>query len=376
MANCEILNFTNKILQPNIFPRLEEYVENRTTTGPVIVELDPTTACNFRCPDCINTKLLNKGEIENQRLSKLLIEFGESGVKGIIFIGGGEPLAHSSMPGPIIEAHNLGMSIGLTTNGSLIDRYLNEIANYVQWTRVSVDAGTQETFSKVRPSFISNSFLKVTTNIEALAKIKKGILGYSFLLIEHRDSDGQVVTNVHELFSAAKLAKNIGCDYFEYKPAVDEHHNLIPLSNTMKNEIERQRPLMDALNASGFQIISPKSTGHLLTNKLPNQLKNYQTCPSLELRTVVTPKGIYPCPYKRGIEGQKIGEINANFKEYWTSTARQNRAKSINPSVSCPFYCIRHESNLFLQQLADGHKNGVDLLPYIIQTPQTDDVFI
>lgn len=376
MSSCEILNFNNKILQPDMHPRLEEYVEKRTTSGPVIIELDPTTACNFRCPDCINEKLLNNGEIESQRLSELLKEFHKTGVKGIIFIGGGEPLAHKSMPKPIVEAYNLGMSIGLTTNGSLIDRYLEEIGSFVQWTRVSVDAGTKETFSWIRPSYIKNSFSKVISNIEALAKIKKGTLGFSFLLIEHTDSNGHVTTNASELFSAARLAKNSGCDYFEYKPAVDRQHNLIPLSNTVKGEIERQGPLMEALNTNNFQVITPKSTEYLMTRDFSQQLKNYQTCPILELRTVVTPTGIYPCPYKRGLESQKIGEIDQNFKEYWTSRERQDRTKSINPSKTCPFYCIRHETNLFLQLLATGHEQGIDLLPYMVQAPQTEDVFI
>ena len=376
MANQEILNFTNKMLQPNILPRVEEYVERRTTSGPLIVELDPTTACNFQCPECISADLLNKGGVEDERLMNLIDEFHEAGVKGIIFIGGGEPLAHKLMPEPIVKAYNLGISVGLTTNGSLINRYLEEIAECVQWTRVSVDAGTQETFSKFRPSHIPNSFSKITSNIEALAKIKRGILGYSFLLIERHEPDGQIATNIHELFSAAKLAKNLGCDYFEYKPAVDMHHHLIPLSNNMRQEIEKQLPLLQALKTDKFEVISPKSIEHLLTNKSPDQPKNYQTCPSLELRTVVTPKGIYPCPYKRGYENQKIGEIDTNFNDYWKSEKRQKRAKSINPSVSCPFYCIRHESNLLLHLLANGHEQGIDLLPYMIQTPSSEDVFI
>ena len=376
MVNKEILNFTSKMLQPNILPRLEEYVEHRKTFGPIIVELDPTTACNFRCPECISADLLNQGGIEDERLIKLIDEFHEAGVKGIVFIGGGEPLAHKSMPEPIIRAHSLGISIGLTTNGSLINRFLDEIANYIQWTRVSVDASTQETFSVFRPSNIPSAFSKVISNIEALAKVKRGILGYSFLLIERKIPNGQVVTNIHELFSAAKLARTLGCDYFEFKPAVDMQHNLSPLSDHTKSEILEQLPLLDALNTDRFQVVSPKSISHLLTNMSTNQPKNYQTCPTLELRTVVTPKGIYPCPYKRGYEDQKIGTIDRNFRDYWNSHERLEKARSIDPSISCLFYCIRHEQNLLLHLLANGHEQGIDLLPYMIQTPQSDDVFI
>lgn len=376
MANKELLNFTSKMLQPNILPRIEEYIEKRTSSGPLIVELDPTTTCNFQCPECISADLLNKDGIEDERLMKLIDEFHNTGVKGIIFIGGGEPLAHKLMPEPIVKAHELGMSVGLTTNGSLINRHIDEIAECVSWTRVSVDAGTSDTFSRIRPSHIPNSFSKVTGNIESLAKVKKGLLGYSFLLVERGLSGGEYFTNASELFAAAKLAKNLGCDYFEYKPAVDMGHNLIPLSENLKSSLQNQTPLMEALNSDQFQVIFPKSVDHLLSSKTPDQPKNYQTCPSVELRTVVTPNGIYPCPYKRGYENQKLGTIDPNFKEYWNSPDRIDKAKSINPSVSCPFYCIRHEPNQLLNLLANGHEQGIDLLPYMIQTPQTDDIFI
>ncbi|KKP31428.1 MAG: Radical SAM domain protein [Candidatus Woesebacteria bacterium GW2011_GWC2_31_9] len=118
--SIEVLNFTHKMLQPNLLPRVEEYIEKRQTSGPLVVELDPTTACNFSCPECINANLLNKGGIEDERLTGLIDEFHDTDVKGIIFIGGGEPLTHKSMPEPIIKAYELGISVGLTTNGSLM----------------------------------------------------------------------------------------------------------------------------------------------------------------------------------------------------------------------------------------------------------------
>lgn len=307
---------------------------------------------------------------------KLIEELHDSGVKGIIFIGGGEPLAHPLMPEPIVKSHELGISVGLTTNGSLLNRYLDEVAECTQWTRVSVDAGTQETHSKFRPSHIPNSFSKVTTNIEALAKIKRGILGYSFLLIERNSPDGKSESNIGELFVAAKLARDLGCDYFEFKPMVDMHHNLIPLSEHAKAEIIQQSSQLEALNTSKFQIVSPKSTNYLVTNKFANQPKNYTTCPTIELRTVITPKGIYPCPYKRGHEDEKIGTIDTDFKDYWNSPTRLKKTKAIDPSKSCRFYCIRHESNLLLHLLANGHERGIDLLPYMTRSPQTNDVFI
>ncbi|MFZ5845473.1 MAG: hypothetical protein ACOY0S_03340, partial [Patescibacteria group bacterium] len=212
-------------------------------------------------------------------------------------------------------------------------------------------------------------------NIEALARKKQGILGYSFLIIERRLSDGRTITNCHEIYAAAKLARSLGCDYFEYKPMVDEHHNLIPFSESVRNSLVDQLSVLPTLNTVDFQVIAPKSIDHLLNSTDLDQPKNYTSCPTLELRTVVAPGGVYPCPYKRGHDNEKIGESDVRFDEYWPSEKRIQRAKAINPSTDCHFYCIRHESNIFLHMLAEAHKEGLDLLPHMIET-DIDDIFI
>ena len=368
------LNLTAKLLQPKLRDQLRTFVNHKTLSGPIIIEFDPTSNCNFTCPECISSNLLNKGEIPKDRLSNLLHEFFESGVKGIIFIGGGEPLAHTIMPIPILQASDLGMSIGLTTNGSLIGRYQNEIAERIQWTRVSMDAGNQRTFDEVRPSKMPQSFTKVVKNIEALNKRKKGIVGYSFLIME-RSTTNNYFTNCGELIQAAKIAKEIGCDYFEFKPVVDMNHHLIPFSDNMHLLISQQLPQLHELEDDNFRVVYPSSITNLLQGNDPDQPKQYDTCPVLELRTVVTPSGIYPCPYKRGDSDRMLGSIDGNFQEVWNSAARREKSFEINPNKECPFYCIRHESNILLNLLVDAYNEGVNVLPFLAELAISD-VFI
>ena len=53
-----------------------------------------------------------------------------------------------------------------------------------------------------------------------LIKDKKGKVGYSFVILSKKDKDGKILsTNAVDLTKAAKVAKEIGCDYFEVKPA-------------------------------------------------------------------------------------------------------------------------------------------------------------
>lgn len=370
----EILSYMKKLTQPILREHVEQYLINGTTTAPIIVEFDPTTSCNFKCPECVNKELLNKKEIDLPRTISLLDELSYAGVKGVIFIGGGEPLAHSGMPEPISYCNELGMKVGLTTNGSLIGKYIDVISDCVDWTRVSIDAAGQETFTIFRPSNIKDSFSKIIKNMENLAKSKKGLLGYSFLIIE-RYMNEVAVTNIHELYDAAYLAKEIGCDYFEYKPMVDHNHNLVPLSQNGINILVDQIAKMEKLNSDSFQIIFPYSLKYLLNGTNIDQPKSNHTCPILELRTLITPDGIYPCPYKRGYENLKLGDINSKFDEYWISKERQNLTSKVNPSEMCRFYCIRQDLNIELLSMAHSYKKGADLFKNKIGN-DLGDVFI
>ncbi len=370
-----VLDFVAKLFQPSVKSWLDTFLSGQSQ-GPFVIEFDPTTACNMTCPECISGTLLNQGQIDLARTLALIDEFKRIGVRGVIFIGGGEPLAHKGMPLPIRRCHNNGMSVGLTTNGTLIGRYLDDLAECVAWTRVSIDAGSQEMFSRFRPSRIKDSFRVVTDNMAMLAKRKSGLLGYSFLVMERHERNGATLSNVGEIAQAARIAREIGCDYFEVKPAVDMHHNLVPFSDDVQSRMREQMHRMEGLATNSFRILAPDSISHLLEADSHHQPKDYTACPSLEVRTVVTPKGVYACPYKRGISEGKLGEIsNIPFGAYWHSDERKARSRTINPSTDCPFFCVRHEFNRTLLALAQARTGGVDLLPYMTSI-ERNDVFI
>ncbi|MDP3988025.1 MAG: radical SAM protein [Candidatus Levybacteria bacterium] len=369
-----LIGFSDKLLQPSLRPRLLEYIDKKTTSGPVVVELDPTTACNSACPECVNLNQLNQGQIESERLKNLMVEFKNAGVKGIIFIGGGEPLLHPSMPQPLADAFGLDIQVGLTTNGLLTDRFLPEIADFVDWTRVSVDAASAQTYSIFRPSGKENAFETVIENMADLAKVKSGLLGYSFMIIERKLPNGKTISNIDELYKAAVLAKEAGCDYFEYKPTVDKDHHLIPLSEQAREGLLKQAEDLKRLESYNFKVFSPKSLGHLISGSTPDQKKDYQTCPVSEFRTLVTKDGIYPCPYKRGIQEKMIGSINQPFDEYWKSEERVDKMASLNPSTDCTFYCIRDEVNIFLNELSKSNDEKNPIIPP--PANEAHDVFI
>ena len=95
------LNLHEKLFQESVINRLKE---NKVSKNPKpwVIELDPTTACNLACHGCISANLLNQGGFKRERLKDLAKEFYDIGVKAVVLIGGGEPMAHPEF-GTIVD---------------------------------------------------------------------------------------------------------------------------------------------------------------------------------------------------------------------------------------------------------------------------------
>ena len=189
------LTLKDKLYQKDIQSRIKEFINNKKVS-PWVVELDPTTACNLACHGCISANLLNQGGFERERLKKLAKEFYDCGVKAVVLIGGGEPMAHPEFGTIVDYFHKQGIHVGVTSNGTMTRRYLKQLAYKTKWVRISVDAGTEKVFAKYRPHASGKSlFNNVIDQMTELAKIKTGKLGYSFLILTKNDEDGKFIEN-------------------------------------------------------------------------------------------------------------------------------------------------------------------------------------
>jgi MoaA/NifB/PqqE/SkfB family radical SAM enzyme len=336
-------------MQEFVLAHLEERRGGLQHKGPLVVELDPTTVCNLSCHDCISGNLLNQGGFKDERLLALIDEFKEAGVRAVVLIGGGEPMAHPHFGSIVEKMHHADIHVGVTTNGTLLGKF-HEQSLLTKWLRVSVDAGSPKVFAEFRPHRSGRSqFELVIRNMSNFAKAKTGLLGFSYLILSKYAASGDLVTsNASDIFRAAKLAKEIGCDYFEVKPAFDLMHYLQRQDNFVSAKTMEQLDLSRALADDTFRIIAPHTLDEALRGS-EGQPKDYRTCPTTDLRTVVTPSGVYVCPYHRGNLQMKIGDaVTTSFVEIWTSQRRKEVMKNLNPSKHCGFHCIRHESNLHL----------------------------
>ena len=319
MKKQRTLNLVDKLKQNDVQDRIRSTFINKEKIGPWVIELDPTTACNLACHDCISANLLNQGGIDPERLLKLAEEFKEVGVKAVVLIGGGEPMAHKEFGNLVKAFTDRDINVGVTTNGTLMKKYIDICAERVSWLRVSVDAGTSKVFQEFRPHASGKSqFDLVIDNMKEFKKKKKGILGYSFLLLSKFDKQGKLLsTNATDIENAGILAKEIGCNYFEVKPAFDLMHYLQQQDVKVTDITNKQLGAIKKLNSDKFQVIAPYTLDEALKGA-GVQPKEYDRCLVQDLRTVVSPSGVYVCPYHRGNLNMRVGDITKqSFKEMW-----------------------------------------------------------
>lgn len=364
------LDLRGKLEQRTVLTYLKSVDWKTSSKAPMVVELDPTSMCNLACPDCISGSLLNQDEIPSERLLALTNEMIESGVKAVILIGGGEPMMHPAIEEVIGRLGDAGIKIGITTNGLYLKKYLDVTSAHASWVRVSMDAGTTETFNRIRPSRTGKSlFSSAIKNMEAFARVKRGKLGYSFMVFNEGsygfkgipirtgalDDVKHITTNVHEIYQAAKLARDIGCDYFEVKPMYDVDHYAIMQPESITAIIDEQVSLAKTLETDDFKVLEASKLWASLHGESNLEPKEYRRCAIAQVRTLITPSGVYVCPYFRGNESKRIGDIRSEtFSDMWHGNRRNTIIRNLDPSRDCEMHCIRHESNQTIERWLKG----------------------
>lgn len=350
------LALSPKLFQQSVVKFL--YSSNFNPQYPWVVELDPTTACNLACPDCISGTLLGQGGFSSQRFLGIVDELIEAGIRAVVLIGGGEPMMHIAIGEAIEKFGKAGVDIGITTNGLFLEKYRNVISEYVSWTRISVDAASDDLYKIVRPDHRGESKLQdVFKNIESLTQTNslKGIVGYSycFLPLHGEATYHGYTTNCDEIYLAARQAKRLGCSYFELKPSFDQNHfHINHPSKDVKNASEQFARAKIELEDENFSIYGATNLGDILEQNANTQPKDYTKCSMLSVRTLITPHGVYPCPYFRGDSSKSYGDLSIqSFQELWDSKQKKDIVQNLNPCNDCRFHCIRHQSNLAIDKM-------------------------
>lgn len=120
---------------------------NERKNGPLVV-WNVTSRCNLRCRHCYRDSLLTikiqEAELSDEKCITLAAEIKELNPP-IVLLSGGEPLLRGNIFDIVRECKGLGLRVGFSTNGTLIDRAMAEKIRQsgVDYVGVSIDGKTE-----------------------------------------------------------------------------------------------------------------------------------------------------------------------------------------------------------------------------------------
>ena len=312
----------------------------------------PQNLCNQDCHFCSyrmsgwknNAEFSERDRIPWDVMVALLLELKYTGVKGIEVTGGGEPLAYPDRRRLFEVLVQSNFDIGLVSNGTLLNKeFAKEFGPHLTWARISIDAGTVETYRKVRkvPS------RHWTQAWEAVAKLRENWGNPD----RNRLGVGFVVTNENykEIPSAVELAGLHGADNIRisvrqgpggngyYKPGV----------------LEEAAQLAQECSEWGVQVVD------LISERVRNnqaEIQDYPSCPSKDLLCVIGGDSkVYTCCTLAFNPAGLVGDLlKESFSSIWFSEVTRRRMLALDPRQHCKVPCLYEKRNREMIAMLDG----------------------
>ena len=393
-------DFSGKLLQASVFPQVVDYVKWQAAvrladetgaqsptppdSAPISINLDLTTACNYRCDHCIDWEILNSGvQHKEQALRQSLREMRDRGLKSVILIGGGEPTMYPRFSEfTRYLKQDLRLQVAVVSNGGRNDRIL-EIADCLEpgdWVRLSLDSGTDETFQAMHKPRKPVSLDEIC---EWVPKIKDKNpnfqMGFSFIVTwkgAQRD-DAKIVENIHELVMAAERARHYRFDYMSVKPFLvraEETGSEVMDPRQAQEELEvvvaKIRGALSAaraLETETFKVIESTNLRMLENQTWSEYTRQPRQCHMQHFRQVLTPHGVFNCPVYRSVPGAKIAEATG-YQDAASCSQTQKQVGEIiqrfDASHQCnQVTCLYNSTNWWLEELIQSPEMLTTLTP-------------
>jgi MoaA/NifB/PqqE/SkfB family radical SAM enzyme len=291
---------------------------------PLIVVIEPTYKCNLRCKSCNLWNIKEKSNLgDNLTISQYKKLFKELRTLNIfkLVISGGEPFLKKDINKIIKAAKNNGLSIYITTNGTLLNREKIKflIKNQVDEILFSLDSPNQRVHDRIRG--VKGTFERVITNIKILDLEKKKNKYKKPRIIINSVISKYNINQLNEIFD---LFKNVEVEQFSfYYPTSISNESLKELNSFLERDVYSKQfynlninPVKRKMKIFHKRLIESNKKVFLKTPSFTNSFLDYCIYPWIA--TIVSPSGnIYPCTIFDRI---KMGNIKEkSLKQIWNS---------------------------------------------------------
>lgn len=184
---------------------------------PFTISLEPTTACNLRCPECpsgLRAFSRPTGNLKEDFFRKTIDEMG-SRLFYLIFYFQGEPYINPKFLDMVRYASSRGIYTITSTNGHFMnaENARKTVESGLSRIIISVDGTTQETYESYRKEGKLEVVLQGARNLVRWKKELRSVtphIIFQFLVVR---------PNEHQIPEIYRLAKEIGIDEVKLKTA-------------------------------------------------------------------------------------------------------------------------------------------------------------
>ena len=195
---------------------------------PMTVSVEPTTACNLKCPECpsgLRSFTRPTGNLKADFFTKIINEIGPR-LSYLIFYFQGEPYINPQFLKMVRHANDRGIYTITSTNAHFLndENARKTIESGLDRMIISIDGTTQETYEQYRREGKLENVIQGAKNIIKWKKklgSKKPYTIFQFLVVK---------PNEHQIQEVYQLADEIGIDEVKLKTAqIYDYKNGSPL---------------------------------------------------------------------------------------------------------------------------------------------------
>lgn len=302
---------------------------------PIHVRIGITSACNMRCNFCCYHSrnetyfydCFKYGDkLNTDQTIDFLRDFATNGGRAVTFCGSGECTIHSGYTQISEAANDLGLKIGLITNGTkLINSVLARcIARTHTWVRIGLNAGNADSFQTIT-HYPSEGFTQI---LDSIAYLRNHAIEPDF-----RIGLNYVITsdNYQEMTAAARLAREARAHYIRFEP---EFYTALG-HDTIENILgEVEQLLLEAKKqeSPNFEVSIPKLDRGKMA-KTDAVEGDFKKCHYSRFVTALGADGyIYPCPQVHLGSKYRIGNPLQQGYSAWLKSGDREAWEAQNPN--------------------------------------------